>query len=128
MVINSITKDFVEILLNLDEKLDESSIMGVVMVHAPYSTLVVLTKCVEIHFVCLSQVCDFFNCWLTKCLLILINRICLWRTTKTTANALEWALSEFIFHPEMMMKAQQELTSFPSLSHHSLFMLWEMAR
>jgi hypothetical protein len=47
MVINSTTKDFVEILLNLDEKFDESSIMGVVMVHAPYSTLVVLTK-----FVC----------------------------------------------------------------------------
>jgi hypothetical protein len=32
----------------------------------------------------------------------------LWRTTKTTTNALEWALSEFIFHPEMMKKTQQE--------------------
>jgi hypothetical protein len=56
MVIDSTTKDFVEILLNLDE----SSIMGVVMVNAHYSTLVVLTKCVEIHFLCLSLVCDVF--------------------------------------------------------------------
>lgn len=56
MVINSTTKDFVEILLNLDEKFDESSIMGVVMVHAPYSTLVVLTK-----FVCYNlYVCHQF--------------------------------------------------------------------
>lgn len=44
LVVDSITTNFVDILLSFDEKLDDKSMMGILTVCAYYHTLLVLAK------------------------------------------------------------------------------------
>jgi hypothetical protein len=65
LVVDSITTNFVDILLSLDEKLDDKSMMGILTVCAYYHTLLVLTKCVQVTLFMFIIVASYFflNSW-----------------------------------------------------------------
>jgi hypothetical protein len=65
LVVDSITTNFVDILLSLDEKLDDKSMMGILMVCAYYHTLFVLAKCVQVTLFMFIIVASYFfvNSW-----------------------------------------------------------------
>lgn len=65
LVVDSITTNFVDIWLSLDEKLDDKSMMGILMVCAYYHTLLVLAKCVQVTLFMFIIVASFFflNSW-----------------------------------------------------------------
>jgi len=48
LVVDSIMTNFVDILLSLDEKLDDKSMIGILTICAYYHTLLVLAKCVQV--------------------------------------------------------------------------------
>jgi hypothetical protein len=65
LVVDSITTNFVDILLNLDEKLDDKSMIVILTVCAYYHTLLVLAKCVQVTLFMFIIVASYFflNSW-----------------------------------------------------------------
>jgi cytochrome P450 len=74
---NSTSTDFVEILLSLDERLDDKSIMGVLTVCEYHCIILVLVRKYKLHFLCPLMLCPLFFFALTQCLLFLDYRISL---------------------------------------------------
>jgi hypothetical protein len=60
---NSTSTDFVEILLSLDERLDDKSIMGVLTVCKYHCTILVLVRKYKLHFLCPLMLCPLFFFW-----------------------------------------------------------------
>jgi hypothetical protein len=65
LVVDSIMTNFVDILLNLDEKLDDKSMIVILTICAYYHILLVLAKCVQVTLCMFIIVASFFflNSW-----------------------------------------------------------------
>jgi cytochrome P450 len=110
MVTNSNVKDFIEVLLNFDEKLDDATIKSI-MVVCPYQTILFLfsAKCMQITSTYFINIvwCNFSLA--NEVLVGLELQDMLAAGGVATAMALEWALAEVIHNPEIMNRAQEEL-------------------
>jgi len=60
MLANSTSTNIVEILLSLDERLDDKSIMGVLTVCEYHCTIFVLVRKYKLHFLCPLMLCPLF--------------------------------------------------------------------
>ncbi len=76
MIVNSNVKDFVEILLSLDEKLDDTTIKSL-MVVCPYPKLFCFNKMYASYILYFSSMCGVNFSWFMNCRLVCNYRICL---------------------------------------------------